>query len=408
MNKKKIINDPVYGFINIKDELIFDLIEHPYIQRLRRIRQLGLTDMVYPGAMHTRFHHAIGAMHLMTRALEQLRDRGVEISDSEILAAKAAILLHDLGHGPFSHALEFTLLKNVNHEDVSLFLMEKINKSWNGSLDLAIKMYKKEYERPFFGQLISSQLDMDRLDYLQRDSFFTGVHEGTIGAQRIIKMLAVDQDQLVVEEKGIYSIENFLNARRLMYWQVYLHKTALAAEQMLIKLIQRAQYLARNGENVPASEALTFFLKQPVDKNFDQLDLAAQYFVELDDYDIIAAMKTWGNHPDRVLSLLSHQLLNREIFKIQLKNQQIPTPLIKAGLKKVCDYFKISEQEASFLMAHGTVSNSAYLNHGDQILILQKDGEIVDLESASDLPNITAMSKIVKKYYLCLSKNVSL
>ncbi len=398
----------MYGFINIKDELIFDLIQHPYFQRLRRIRQLGMTDLVYPGAQHTRFHHALGAMHLMTRALEQLRDRGVEISEAEILGAKAAILLHDLGHGPFSHALEHTLLKDIDHEYISLKLMESLNKQWNGKLDLAIQMFKKEYPRKFFCSLISSQLDMDRLDYLQRDSFFTGVSEGTVGASRIIKMLDVKNDRLVIEEKGIYSIENFLQARRLMYWQVYLHKTSLAAEQMMIRLIKRAQFLVAQGEKVVASEALTYFLEHAENIRSQEKEEAIAQFVQLDDFDIMAAMKLWQSHPDHVLSTISQQLLNRNIFKIKLQNDPFTAEEIQNTNQIVQNTFSVSETDANYLMAEGFVTNSAYLNHDDQILISKKSGEIIDLEAASDLPNITALSKIVKKYYLCLSKNVSL
>ncbi|AHM59521.1 HD superfamily phosphohydrolase [Flammeovirgaceae bacterium 311] len=409
MNKKKIFNDPVYGFVTISSELIFDLIEHPFFQRLRRIKQLGLTDMVYPGALHTRFHHAIGAMHLMSITLDNLRSKGHEISQEEYVASQIAILLHDVGHGPFSHALEFSLLKGIRHEHLSLLLMHYFNKLFNGELELAIKIFTGQYERRFFHQLVSSQLDIDRLDYLQRDSMFTGVSEGTIGADRIIKMLDVVNDQIVVEEKGIYSIENFLSARRLMYWQVYLHKATVSSEKMLIMLIKRAKYLNNQGVGLFATPALQVFLEQDVHLE----DIAANVeilkaFASLDDYDIWAAIKVWANHPDRILASLSAMILERRLFRVILSSQKFNKEAIEDLKLRISDNYNIQHNELKYFLACGSMSNAAYVAGGQHINILTKKGKVVDVAQASDLPNIKAMSKIVKKYYICWPKQISM
>jgi uncharacterized protein len=408
LNKKKIINDPVYGFIHIQSELIFDIISHPYFQRLRHIRQLGLSDYVYPGAMHTRFQHALGAMHLMGRVLENLRFKGVEISAEEFEASQLAILLHDLGHGPFSHALEDSLLQGVKHESISYLLMSELNDHFNGALELALKIFRNSYKRKFFHQLVSSQLDIDRLDYLRRDSFFSGVMEGTIGIDRIISQLAVHKDQLVVEEKGIYSIENFLNARRLMYWQVYLHKTSVAAERMMVNLIRRAQVLARGGEKIHASESLMLFLSQPFTiETFQQNPKALNAFGVMDDHDIWGAIKLWKDHDDRILSLLSRMLQNRELFQIILSNDPIKKASVEKIRAAVSREYRMLRSDAAYLFSYGSVTNEAY-TEGQKINILTKNGELLDIAQASDLPNIKALTKIVKKNYLCWPKNVSL
>jgi HD superfamily phosphohydrolase len=408
LNKKKIINDPVYGFIKIPGELVFDIIQHPWFQRLRHIKQLGLTDLVYPSAQHTRFQHALGSLHLMSWVLTTLRDKGVEISQQEIEASQIAILLHDIGHGPFSHALEDSLLAGIKHESLSYLFMDQLNKQFNGALDLAIKIFRNSYKRKFFHQLVSSQLDIDRLDYLKRDSFFSGVPEGSIGVDRILAMLNVHRDQLVVEEKGIYSIENFLNARRLMYWQVYLHKTTVSAERMVVNLIRRAQYLVKSGENVPASEALSFFLRNSVSlqdfkDNFSTLLL----FGKLDDQDIWGAIKVWLNHDDFILATLSAMLYERKLFQIVLSTEPIRKTQVELVKTSISETFGTLRSESSYLFSHGTVTNEAY-TEGQKINILMKTGEVVDIAQASDLPSIKAISKIVKKNYLCWPKNVYL
>ncbi|NQZ76532.1 MAG: HD domain-containing protein [Ekhidna sp.] len=407
MNKKKILNDPVYGFINVPNDLIFDIIEHRYFQRLRRIKQLGLTDLVYPGALHTRFHHALGAMDLMRRALNALQEKGIEISDEERQASMLAILLHDIGHGPFSHTLEFSLFKHVHHEEVGLWMMERLNKEFNGALDLTIDIFRDQYDRSFFHQLVSSQLDIDRLDYLKRDSFFTGVYEGAIGSERIIKMLNVASDQLVVEEKGIYSIENFLSARRLMYWQVYLHKTAVSAEVMLIELIKRAKQLTQQGAGVMATPALSIFLEQNITQEdfLNEPEILDVYAI-LDDSDIWGSIKFWINHEDFTLRTLSKMILNRELLGISFSNEPLGRIVTDDLFEKVKANYQISDNEAAYFLKTGSVSNSAYISSGESIKILRKHGEVVDVAEASDLPNIKAMSKIVTKYYLCTPKEL--
>jgi uncharacterized protein len=409
VNKKKIINDPVYGFISIRSELIYDLIQHPYFQRLRYIKQLGLSDLVYPGAQHTRFHHALGAMHLMGRAMETLRSKGVEISNQEFEAAQIAILLHDIGHGPLSHTLEETLLSGVNHESLSYLFMKSLNQQFGGALEMVLQFFRNSYSRPFFHQLISSQLDIDRLDYLKRDSFFTGVMEGTIGIDRIIAMLNVQNGQLVVEEKGIFSIESFLHARRLMYWQVYLHKTAVSAERMMVNIIRRAQYLFHAGEKLIASDALKVFLKQNhTISEFTDKSILLETFGQLDDNDIWGALKLWRDHPDEILSGLCNRLLLRELFQINLRVEPIKKMEIEKVRQDIHQVFGVLRKDANYLFSFGSVSNEAYVTGGQPINVLMKTGQVVDIAHASDLPSIKAISKIVEKNYLCWPKNISL
>jgi len=408
LKSQKIINDPVYGFISIPSELIFSIIDHPYFQRLRRIKQLGLTDMVYPGALHTRFHHAIGAMHLMSITLDHLRNKGHEISKEEYEAALVAILLHDIGHGPFSHALEATLLSDVQHESLSLLFIQRLNLQFNNQLDLAIKIFTGKYERKFFHQLVSSQLDIDRLDYLQRDCFFTGVSEGTIGADRIIKMMNIKDNTLVVEEKGIYSIENFLSARRLMYWQVYLHKTTVSAEKMLINLILRAKDLQQSGTHLNASEEFLYLLSRnfTLDDFSNNTELFETY-ARLDDFDLWGALKLWTKHPDYVLANISNMLLERKLFKITLVNHPFTDEELMMKKEQVKKELSIPEEDLTYFFSSGSISNYAYLAN-ERISILTKSGQLIDLAEAADLPNIKAMSKIVKKYYACHAKELTL
>lgn len=405
-NKKKVINDPIYGFITIPADLIFDIIEHPYFQRLRRIKQLGLADFTYPGALHTRFHHALGSMHLMGLALTNLRSKGHEVSNEEMQAAQLGVLLHDIGHGPFSHALEHTLLNNISHEQLSVYIIESLNEDLGGALTLTLDMFKNTYKRKFFHQLISSQLDIDRLDYLQRDCFFTGVSEGTIGADRIIKMMEIYNDELVVEEKGIYSIENFLNARRLMYWQVYLHKIVVSAEKMIIQIIKRAKHLIRQGENLNATPSLLFFLDNEVDYHrFMEDEQCLRSFISLDDYDLWGAVKLWVDHNDYILSLLCEKLLNRNLFKVYISNEEIPQDKIYKISEQIVQRLGINPADVHYFMSTGILSNEAYQSGNDTINVLSKEGKIMDIAQASDLPNIKAISKIVKKHYLCCLKD---
>jgi HD superfamily phosphohydrolase len=409
LNKKKIINDPVYGFISLESDLIYDLIQHPYFQRLRYIKQLGLSDLVYPGALHTRFHHALGAMHLMSRVMKNLQLKGVEISEQEAEAAQIAILLHDIGHGPLSHALEETLLQDINHESLSYLFMKELNQQFNGALSLAIQFFRNSYPRKFFHQLVSSQLDIDRLDYLKRDSFFTGVLEGTIGVDRIIAMLNVHRDQLVVEEKGIFSIESFLHSRRLMYWQVYLHKTALSAERMMVNIIRRAQYLMQAGEPLPATDALKNFLMHDYKiTDFNERVELLDLFGQMDDNDVWGAIKCWRSSSDAILSGLCNRLLQRELFQIILSTDPIRKSMVEKVRQEIHQVYGILRKDTNYLYSLGTVSNEAYVSGGKSINILTKKGEIVDIAQASDLPSIKAISKIVEKNYLCWPKNVSL
>ncbi|MEM9326253.1 MAG: HD domain-containing protein [Bacteroidota bacterium] len=408
MNKKKILNDPVYGIINIQSDLVFDIIEHPFFQRLRRIKQLGLTDFVYPGALHTRFHHALGAMHLMSKALESLRSKGHMIFDAEYEAAIIAILLHDIGHGPFSHTLEFSLFKGVRHEQITLWTLKRLNEQFQGRLQMAIQVFEGRYPRKFLHQLVSSQLDMDRLDYLQRDRFFTGVHEGTIGAERIIKMLNLHKDELVVEEKAIYSLENFLSARRLMYWQVYLHKTAISAERMLIELIKRAKELTQQGKAVSATPALQLFLERDIGlQDFEEDPNILDIFMLMDDTDIWGSLKFWAQHDDKVLKTLSSMLIDRKLFQVRLTNEKIEPEQVKQLTERVSQQMGLSEKEARYFVKKGKVTNSAYIASDESISVLMKDGRVLDVANATDLPNIKAMSKIVKKHYCCWPKQIA-
>ncbi|NRA93006.1 MAG: HD domain-containing protein [Psychroserpens sp.] len=403
-NKLKIFNDPIYGFITIPNSQIFDLIEHKYFQRLRRITQMGLSYLVYPGANHTRFHHAIGCMHLMQKAVNVLRFKGVTISEEEEDALYIAILLHDIGHGPFSHAMEHSIVNGISHEEISLLFMEYLNEQFNGSLTLAIKIFKGDYERPFLCQLISSQLDMDRADYLKRDSFYTGVAEGNINSERLITMLNVSDNNLVVEEKGIYSVEKFLVARRFMYWQVYLHKTGLVGEQLLTRVLKRAKQLSNLGIELTASDPLRYFLQNEIiQDNFDRNTL--ETFSRLDDTDIIAAMKAWQFHEDFVLSHLCQMIINRNLLKIKLKNKPIKPKILEQHLKELMASNEITKEEASFFVFEDSISNQAYESKFQAIRILQKSGKVVDLAKASDQFNIKALSKPVTKYYLCYPKN---
>jgi HD superfamily phosphohydrolase len=409
LNKRKIINDPIYGFIRIPDGIIFRIIEHPYFQRLRRINQLGLTDFVYPGATHTRFHHAIGSMHLMDMALTSLRNKGVDISDDEFESALITILLHDIGHGPFSHALEFSLIKGIEHEKISALIMQLFNREMDNKLDLSIKIFNGTYHKKFLSQLVASQLDVDRLDYLNRDSFFTGVSEGKVGFERILKMLNVRDNQIVVEEKAIYSIENFLSSRRLMYWQVYLHKTTVAAESLLINLIKRAKFLAGKGKLDTRNKALQLFLLNEYSlEDFRENEEVIMAFLSLDDNDLWGAIKIWMNHEDLVLSELCRMLVERNLFKICIYNKPAPKNKIDSLRKDFIEKFPISRTDASYFINDGKLSNSAYELGNSKINVLMKNGDIMDIATASDLPNIKALSKIVNKYYLCFPKSVSL
>ncbi len=401
-NKKKIINDPIYGFISIPDEFIFDLIEHPFFQRLRRIAQLGTTSLVYPGALHTRFHHVIGAMHLMTNAITTIRRKGHEITADEERAVLIAILLHDIGHGPFSHALEYDIVNGVSHEDISSFFIERISEEFDGKLDLALKIFQNVYKKPFLHQLVSSQLDMDRLDYLNRDSFYTGVSEGIIGSERIIEMLNVHEGNLVLEEKGIYSIEKFIVARRLMYWQVYLHKTVVAGEFMLIHILRRAKYLAQRGENLFASPALSFFLTSDIQlDDFKKNPAVLNTFAQLDDYDILGAIKVWQTSSDKVLALLATRLVNRKLFKIEIGKEPFSNDRIQAEKELAMERFGLTEEESVYFVYSEVLTNNAYNQTKENINLLMKDGTVLDLSAASDNLNISALAQPVAKYCLC-------
>jgi HD superfamily phosphohydrolase len=405
-SKRKIINDPVFGFITIGSEFVYDIICHPYFQRLNRIKQLGLTCLVYPGAQHTRLNHSLGAMHLMSEAVAQLRIKGHMITREEEQAALACMLMHDLGHGPFSHVLEDTLIRNVRHETISLLLMHRMNREMGGRLDLTIAIFNDTYGKRFLHQLVSGQLDVDRLDYLRRDSFFTGVTEGNIGSARIIKMLNIKDDRLVVEAKGIYSIENFLTTRRLMYWQVYLHKTALAAEKMLINVLKRAKELAGRGVELFASPALHYFLYRPVDEGVFRNDpQALDQFTDLDDNDVWSALKVWAKHPDTVLSLLSGALLNRKIFRIEIESKPFPADYLEDKKRKLAAQYAIAPEEAVYLLSADEISTNMYSEADDSIDILFKDGTTKDIAEASDMLNIQLLSKKVRKYYCCFLRD---
>jgi HD superfamily phosphohydrolase len=410
-NQRIIINDPVFGFIHIPYPLIFEIIEHPYFQRLRRIKQLGLTHLVYPGAQHTRFQHCIGALHLMNSAISVLRNKGIEISDEEAEAVSIAILLHDIGHGPFSHALEKTLIEGITHEDLSRLFMEELNRSFSGHFEIAIKIFNNQYEKKFLCQLVSGQLDMDRLDYLRRDSFFTGVTEGTIGSDRIIKMVNVAGDNLVVESKGIYSIENFLIARRLMYWQVYFHKTVQSAELLLLKILKRAKELALHGTPLFGTPALKFFLYQNV--NYVSLfgknpiftpSQILKNFAGLDDNDIITSAKIWTESDDKVLAQLCRRLINRDLFKAELQDQPFNDDVLQLLKKWVVRQYDIRKEEADYFVFTEMISNYAYDPEDHSIQILFKDGSLHDISEVSDMLNTSVLSKTVMKYCFCYPK----
>lgn len=400
-NKKKIINDPIYGFITFPDEFIYDIIQHPYFQRLRRIKQLALTYYVYPGAHHTRFHHAVGAMNLMTKALDTIEKKGTPISKEDKLGAILAILLHDIGHGPFSHTLEHTIVKGVSHEDLSLLFMQKLNEEYDGKLDTCISIFTNQHPKKFLHQLVSSQLDMDRLDYLKRDSFYTGVSEGVIGSERIIKMLNVKDDELVVEEKGIYSIENFIVARRVMYWQVYLHKTVLSGEILLSKILERARFLVQEGRSLFASPFLEYFLKNTIrTKDFHSNPKALEMFAKLDDYDVLGAIKVWAEEEDVTLSILSKKLINRELPKVEILNTPIPEDRIQELTQKAIKKYELTQEEAVYFVYTDELVNNAYDLSSDSINILMKDGAKVDLVAASDNFSLSTFSFPVQKYLL--------
>ena len=405
INKLKILNDPIYGFISIPNPFIYDLIQHPYFQRLRRISQMGLSYLVYPGAHHTRFHHALGCMHIMQKAIEVIRFKGVSISEDEENALLVAILLHDIGHGPFSHAMEHSIVENINHEAISLFFMKKLNEEFGGKLSLAIQIFKGDYHRKFMLQLISSQLDMDRMDYLKRDSFYSGVAEGNISSDRLIQMMTVVDDQLVIEEKGIYSVEIFLMARRLMYWQVYFHKTSLVAELILTKILKRAKELTQKGIVLNCSESLVYFMNNKIElASFDNETL--EKFANLDDFDIISALKSWINNDDFILSNLSKMIINRDLLKIKLNSEKFSKVDLESLQLTFSKENQISIQDSSYFIFKGKIKNQAYSIQAEPIRILKKDNTIEDVVEVSDQLNLKSISKEVTKYYLCFPKQL--
>ena len=405
MTDSKTIIDPVFGFINIPRGLLLDIVKHPLLQRLTRIKQLGMASVVYPGAQHTRFQHSLGAFHLTSEAIRTLKQKGIFIFDSEAEAVMAAILLHDVGHGPFSHVLEHTLINGISHEDISLMMMDSINKEMQGRLTLAIKIFKDEYPKRFLHQLISSQLDMDRLDYLRRDSFYTGVHEGNIGSARIIKMLNVADDRLVIDHKGIYSIENYLTSRRLMYWQVYLHKTTVACEKILVNALLRAKHLANEGRKLFASPALHYFLYNDVDAElFLSHPEALNYYKQLDDNDIWCAMKVWADNEDKILSLLAKDLLERRLFKVEIFEEPVVTSHIREIQQQLAARYGISIEDTRYLMSIDTMQKDMYDIHDDHIDILYNDGTMKDIAEASEILNVSLLSKKIRKYYLCYQR----
>lgn len=402
-NKLKIFNDPIYGFISIPNTLIFDLIAEPYFQRLRRISQMGLSSLVYPGATHTRFHHALGCMHLMQKAIQVLRFKKVEITQEEEEGLLCAILLHDIGHGPFSHAMEHSIVEGVNHERISLLFMEKLNMKFNGSLTTAIQIFNRAYPKKFLNQLVSSQLDMDRMDYLKRDSFYTGVAEGNVSSDRLITMLNVVEGELVVEEKGIYSVEKFLMSRRFMYWQVYLHKTGLVAEKLLISVLKRAKELMDREEEVYCSKPLLFFIQHKINEdNFD--DNTLEIFAKLDDVDILSAIKSWVDHPDFVLSKLSDMIINRKLLTIKMKNKPIDDEKLKKQFQKIKRSYNLTDEETAYFVFSGKIGNKAYDQDKQNINVVRRNGRITDVAKASDHLNLKALSKTVTKYYICYPK----
>ena len=407
-NKKKIFNDPIYGFVSIPDELHFDIIEHRYFQRLRRIKQVSMTNLVYPSANHTRFAHSLGAMHLMRRAVHLLRGKGYEITDRELEAASLAILLHDSGHGPFSHTLENSIVEGISHEELSLLIMKRFNEIHDGALDLAIKIFTDTYEKGFLNKLISSQLDVDRIDYLKRDSFFTGVAEGNVNAERLLDMMEVMGNDLAIEAKGIYSVESFIVSRRIMYWQVYMHKTVLSAEYMLREILKRARLISKQ-RDLPATPALSFFLKHEGGfNNTEQLDDVLEAFGRLDDYDVMTAVKMWYDDEDFVLRELCRRLINRQLFKIELSQEPFDPNYVDDILHRIAALYGISLYDASFMLLQGISSNHAYHPKKPAINILFKDGSIKDISEASDQLNISVLSQPVVKYFICYPKELVL
>ncbi|MBL57364.1 MAG: phosphohydrolase [Flavobacteriales bacterium] len=409
MNKKKIINDPVYGFVNIPFDIVFDIIEHPYFQRLRRIRQLGLTSMVYPGAYHSRFHHVIGAMHLAKQAIEILQSKGHQISEEECKAVICGVLLHDIGHGPFSHALEFTLVNGINHEELSILFMEELNREFNGELDLTIEIFTNKYHKKFLHQLISSQLDVDRLDYLNRDSFYTGVNEGVVGVDRIIKLLNVHNDELVIDEKGIYSIEKFLVARRIMYWQVYLHKTVVAAEFLVINILTKAKALVIQGEPLFCTKSLKKFLQS--NSSLDDFKLnpdLLREFAQLDDNDIFTCVKEWSKYSDKTLALLCDMMINRKLYRIEISSQPYNAEYINELRIKAVKQLNIDPEDVQYFVFSDTIQNNAYNQKKDRISILYKNKTTKDIAEASDQLNISSLSTPVTKFFICYPKSLVL
>lgn len=404
-NRHKILNDPVYGFVTLRHSRALELMDHPYVQRLRRISQLGLSHLVYPGAVHNRFHHAVGCLFLMQQAINTLRAKGIDITNEEDEAVCFAILLHDIGHGPFSHALENSIVQDIHHEDISELIMERLNEEFGGLLDLAIQIFQNKYHKKFLHQLVSSQLDMDRLDYLARDSFYSGVTEGKVGSERIIKMLAVEGDQLVIEEKGIYSIEKFIVARRLMYWQVYLHRTVLSAEHMLMLALKRAKELSRKGEVLFASPALSTFLQNDYDKEgFAKTEGVLDKFCDLDDSDILNAMKAWRYHSDKVLSDLSSRLLDRKLFRIEMGTEPFSYEDIQERIHRVMNLWALTEEEAKYYVSSDSVDNQPYVEDG--IMLKTKGGELVEFAKANDNLSVESLTRKVVKSFLCYPKDI--
>ena len=406
-NRHKILNDPVYGFVTLRHSRALELMDHPYLQRLRRISQLGLSHLVYPGAVHNRFHHAVGCLFLMQQAINTLREKGVDITKEEDEAVCFAILLHDIGHGPFSHALENSIVQDIHHENISELIMERLNEEFGGLLDLAIQIFQNKYHKKFLHQLVSSQLDMDRLDYLARDSFYSGVTEGKVGSERIIKMLAVEGDQLVIEEKGIYSIEKFIVARRLMYWQVYLHRTVLSAEHMLMLALKRSKELSRNGEVLFASPALNTFLQNDYDKEgFAKTEGVLDKFCDLDDSDILNAMKAWRYHPDQVLSDLSSRLLDRKLFRIEMGTEPFSPEVIQERIDSVINHWDLTLEEAKYYVSSDSVDNQPYIEGG--IMLKTKEGRLVEYTKANDNHSVDTLTRKVVKSFLCYPKDIPL
>ena len=406
VNKRKIFNDPVYGFVTVPNELIFDLIEHPYFQRLRRIKQLGLTHLVYPGALHTRFQHSIGAMHLMERAINELRFKGLDITNDEAVGACIAILLHDIGHGPYSHALEHSIVDGISHEQLSKIFMGKLNSYFDGKLDIAISIFNGDYKKKFLHKLVSGQFDMDRLDYLKRDSFFTGVSEGIVNFERLLSMLNVVDDELVIEAKGIYSVEKFITARRLMYWQVYLHKTVLVAEYTIMNVLKRAKQLRLLGVDLFATPAFDFFLRNKITYNEFENNDVIENFSRLDDYDIFTSMKVWVTHSDPILSALSSSIINRRLLKIEMQNEPFDTSIIEDIRKKTMQKLNLKKDEVDYFVIVDKTSNFTYKIGTDKIGIFHKNGEVIDIAEASDQLNISSLSVPTTKYFVCYPKEI--